>query len=82
MVASIDLDRETEKDSDLDTLTFLILEPPGLTDEDSRVCVSPHEGSTALKSECCCSGDRGVVGGQQSWKTSTRARKMSTASQC
>lgn len=33
MLASIYLDRETEKDSDLDTLTFLILEPPGLTDE-------------------------------------------------
>lgn len=82
MLASIYLDRETEKDSDLDTLTFLILEPPGLTDEYSSFCVSPHEGSTALKNECWCPGDRGVVGGQQSWKRSTHARKMTTASQC
>lgn len=72
--------RNTEIDSDLDTLTFLIFGPPGLTDECLSFCVSPHEGSTALKNECWRLQDRGVIGGQQSWKKSTHARRMMAAS--
>lgn len=70
----------TEVDSDLDMLTFLVFGPPDLPDECWSFCVSPHEGSTALKNECWCLGDRGVAGGQQSWKRSTHARRTMAAS--